>query len=144
MVEAMDRWQSVAEEKIREAIDAGHFRRLRGHGRPQKLERNPYEPAELRMAHMVLEGAGLSPVWIEERKDLDRDIDAVRTKLAAAWEAGQRNAAITEFRSAALQLNKRILTYNLRVPSGGFQRSQIDVDFEISRLRQDNPHPPRR
>src|SRR5579864_9025073 len=108
----MDRWHSIAEEKIREAMDAGQFRRLRGQGRPQDLRRNPYEPAELRMAHLVLEGAGLSPAWIEERKDLDVDVESVRKQLLDGWRAGDGEAAIEAFRTAAVELNNRILTYN--------------------------------
>jgi Domain of unknown function (DUF1992) len=132
MVEAVDRWYSIADEKIREAIEAGKFRRLSGHGKPLDLRRNPYEPEELRMAHLVLEGAGLSPAWIAERKDLDRDIDAARTALRLGFSSGEGDTAASEFRAAAIELNKRILTYNIRVPSGGFQRAQIDIEFEIS------------
>jgi hypothetical protein len=126
----MDKWYSVAEEKIREAMDKGQFRNLRGQGRPLDLRRNPFEPPDLRLAHMVLEGAGLSPAWIEERKDLEAD-------CAEALEA-LRGGRISEdeFRGAAAALNRRILTYNLKVPSGGFQRRQIDAEFEIARARR--------
>jgi len=125
----VDRWHSLAEEKIREAIDQGKFRKLRGHGRPLDLRRNPYEPADLRMAHLVLEGAGLSPAWIEERKELDRDVEDARARLHQGGDS-----AVEEFHQTASDLNRRILIYNLKVPSGGFQRRLIDIEFEISRL----------
>jgi hypothetical protein len=129
----MDRWHALADQKIQEAIEQGEFRNLPGQGRPQRLERNPYEPPELRMAHMVLEGAGLSPAWILERKDLDRDVDAALARLAAAVNRPDWLEATEEFRKTAADLNRRILTYNLRVPSGSFQRVQVDAEFEIAR-----------
>jgi hypothetical protein len=119
----------VAEEKIREAMDKGQFRNLRGQGRPLDLRRNPFEPPDLRLAHMVLEGAGLSPAWIEERKDLEAEC----AEALDALRSGRMSE--DEFRATAAALNRRILTYNLKVPSGGFQRRQIDAEFEIRRAR---------
>ena len=130
----MDRWHSLADQKIQEAMEQGEFRDLPGRGKPQRLERNPFEPPELRMAHMVLEGAGLSPAWIVERKDLDRDVDLALRRLAQAANGPDWPDAVAEFRRVAADLNRRILTYNLRVPSGGFQRVQVDAEFEIGRL----------
>lgn len=131
----MDKWHSIAEEKIKEAMQEGAFRNLQGQGRPLKLERNPFEPAELRMAHMVLEGAGMSPAWIQERKELDGEIDRACAALTRA-AADRWDQAEAGFRAAAKALNSRILTYNLSVPAGGFQRPQIDVEFELRRARQ--------
>ena len=146
----MDTWRSVADRKIQEAMERGEFRNLPGQGRPQRLERNPYEPPELRMAHMVLEGAGLSPAWMLERKDLDREVELARERLSHAVAAGEPSASLShrggtettlakacaEFREHAAELNRRILTYNLRVPAGVFQRPRLDADFEIARLAE--------
>ncbi|HEU0169146.1 MAG TPA: DUF1992 domain-containing protein [Chloroflexota bacterium] len=129
----MDRWYSVAEEKIREAMEQGEFHNLRGRGKPLKLERNPFEPPDLHMAHTILEAADMVPAWIDERKDIDRGVEeAVRT-LRTRW-AVEAVVAEAEFRATARELNRRILTYNLQVPSGGFQRVQIDVEWEIRGL----------
>jgi hypothetical protein len=130
----MDGWHSLADQKIQEAMEQGEFRNLPGHGKPQRLARNPFEPPELRMAHMVLEGAGLSPAWMLERKDLDREVDAAKAALVRAWGGPDWAQSAEEFRRVAAELNRRILTYNLRVPSGGFQRLQLDAEFEIRRL----------
>jgi len=130
----MDRWHSVAEEKIREAMEQGEFRNLRGRGKPLNLERNPFEPPELHMANTLLEGAGLVPAWIEERKDIDRAVDAAIARLRSLWTI-EPNEAEAEFQATARDLNGRILTYNLQVPSGGFQRVQVDAEFEVRRLR---------
>jgi hypothetical protein len=53
--------------------------------------------------------------------------------LRTRW-AVEPVVAETEFRATARELNRRILTYNLQVPSGGFQRVQIDVEWEIRAL----------
>jgi hypothetical protein len=130
----MDRWYSLADEKIREAMEEGAFHNLRGRGKPLRLERNPFEPPELHMAHTVLEAANMVPAWIDERKDIDRAVDDAIRRLRTRWtvEPGEAEA---EFRAAGRNLNRRILTYNLQVPSGGFQRVQVDIEWEIGRLR---------
>ena len=130
----MDRWYSVAEEKIREAMEQGEFHNLRGRGKPLKLERNPFEPPELHMAHTILEAADMVPTWIDERKDIDRAVDETRRRLRTLW-AVEPAEAESEFRATAGELNGRILTYNLQVPSGGFQRVQVDIEWEINRLK---------
>ncbi|HEX6512185.1 MAG TPA: DUF1992 domain-containing protein, partial [Chloroflexota bacterium] len=80
----MDKWHSLADQKIQEAMEQGAFERLPGKGRPQRLRHNPFEPPDLRIAHMILEAAGMSPAWIEERKDLDRDVEEACTALRRA------------------------------------------------------------
>jgi hypothetical protein len=135
----MDKWQSIADQKIREAMEAGEFDNLRGRGKPLKLERNPFEPADLRLAHMVLEGAGMSPAWIEERKHIDGAVDGARQALVEAASSTVWPAAVVAFRAAAARLNQRILSYNLSVPSGGFQRVQVDVEWEIARVMASVP-----
>ena len=131
----MDRWHSIADEKIREAMERGDFKNLHGHGKPLRLERNPYEPPELHMAHLVLEGAGLAPAWMDERKDIDRAVDHALTELRTAWPTNPEEAE-ARFRAAARTLNGRILSYNLQVPAGGFQRLQLDAEWEIRRIQE--------
>jgi hypothetical protein len=117
----VDKWHSVAEQKIQEALEQGKFKNLSGRGRPLKLDRNPFEPPDLRLAHMVLEGAGMSPAWIDERKELDRAVEELRA---------QRSLHHEQFRARAQELNRRIRNFNLNVPSGSFQLRQMDVDRE--------------
>ncbi len=129
----MDKWHSIADQKILEAMEAGEFRNLRGQGKPLNLQRNPFEPPEMHLAHMVLEGAGMVPAFIEERKDIDVAVEEARAALARAAGTSYWTEAVAVFRDAATKLNQRILTYNLSVPSGGFQRMQVDVEWEIRR-----------
>src|SRR5437879_4651410 len=79
----MDKWESIAERKIREAMSEGAFDNLTGKGRPLNLEENPYEDPSLRMAHRLLRNNGFAPAWVEEAKDLEQEIDLSCRELAA-------------------------------------------------------------
>src|ERR1041385_2639230 len=118
----MDRWESLVDRKIREAIEAGEFDNLAGAGEPIDLTENPYEDPAWRTAHRVLRKAGFAPTWIEERKDIDAELEASRIVLARKWvilrnargtrheeSAAQRwEKAESEFRVAVSGLNRRI------------------------------------
>lgn len=95
----MDVWNIIAERKIQEAMEEGAFDNLAGRGRPLDLSEDPYEDPSLRMAHRLLRNNGFAPAWVEERKELERDIAAARGR--------ERIAAI----------NRRIRDHNLRTRS---------------------------
>jgi hypothetical protein len=147
--EKMKRWESLVEQKIREAIEQGEFENLRGEGAPIDLSENPYEDPEWRTAHRMLRNAGFAPAWIEERKDIDADLEAARTTLARNWTILQTargtphhgsaqarwNGALAAFSTKVGELNARINTWNLKAPAGGFHRNRIDVEREIDRIK---------
>ena len=58
----------LAEEKIRDAIDAGAFDNLPGAGKPLTLEDDKLVPEDIRVAYRILKNAGLVPREIEARK----------------------------------------------------------------------------
>jgi len=145
----MDRWESLIDKKIREAIEAGEFDNLAGAGQPIDLSENPYEDPDWRTAHRLLRNAGFAPSWIEERKDIDAELGAARIILARTGSI-LRNArgtrheqsaserwtkAEVQFRAAIAELNRRIDAWNLKTPALAFQRNRIDVEREIDRLR---------
>ena len=109
----MDAWNTIAERKIREAMEEGVFDNLNGKGRPLDLEEDPYEDPSLRMAHRLLRNNGFAPAWVEERKELQRDIDVARRDFA-------RNGDRERFRERIAAINRRILTCNLKTPSAAF------------------------
>ena len=82
----MDKWEHIAERKIREAMAEGAFDNLSGKGRPLNLEEDPYEDPSLRMAHRLLRNNGFAPAWIEEAKDLEHAIEMARRDLACAMK----------------------------------------------------------
>jgi hypothetical protein len=144
----MKRWESLIDQKIREAMEQGEFDNLAGKGAPIDLSENPFEDPDWRTAHRLLRNAGFAPAWIEERKDIDAAIELARNQLQRAWtvaanalgreyerEAQDRwEKALASFRQQATQLNRRIAAWNLKVPSTGFQRQRIDAQREIESI----------
>ncbi len=100
----VDIWQIVADRKIQEAMEDGAFNRLEGTGRPLPEDNNPYEDPAQRMAHRLMKNAGITPEWIAEGREIDREI---RRPDAATPE---------ERRSRIAALNQRIALFNLKTP----------------------------
>ena len=146
----MKHWESLIDQKIREAMEQGEFDDLPGKGKPVDTSVNPFEDPELRLAHRMLRNAGFAPSWIEERKDIDAELENARHQLSRAWTVlqnalgtgNERSArqrwekALTSFRAQARELNQRIVKWNLKVPAAGFQRSLIDIEKELSRVER--------
>jgi hypothetical protein len=145
----MNPWESLIDKKIREAMEAGEFDNLAGTGEPIDLSENPYEDPDWRTAHRMLRNAGFAPSWIEERKDIDAELEAARIVLARAWlvlrnardtphapSASRRwTGAESQFRLRISELNRRIDAWNLKTPAAAFHRNRIDVEREIDRIR---------
>jgi DnaJ homolog subfamily C member 28 len=144
----MKHWESLIDQKIREAMEQGDFDDLQGKGKPIDTSENPFEDPELRLAHRMLRNAGFAPSWIEERKDIDSEFENTRNELARASkvlqnalgtenERGARarwEKALTLFRKQSGELNRRIILWNLKVPASGFRRKLIDVEKEVSQF----------
>src|SRR6267143_6327501 len=81
----MNRLESLTEKRLREAIEKGEFDDLPGKGEPIDLKDNPFEDPDLRMVHRLLRNAGFAPAWIEERKDIDAELEKAQTKLSRTW-----------------------------------------------------------
>ena len=122
----MDQWESIAERKIPEAIEAGAFDNLPSRGKPIELDTDP-DPS-LWMAHHLLRVNGFAPAWIEESKDIDAAVNRLRADLR---NARGRWSLIDELRSRAAELNRRILTYNLKSPSTQVHKFPLDLEAEI-------------
>jgi len=145
----MKHWESLVDQKIREAMEQGEFDDLEGKGKPLDTSQNPFEDPELRLAHRILRNAGFAPSWIEERKDFDSEFEIARRQLSRVWlvlqnalgtenERGARarwEKALTSFRKEAAELNRRIKAWNLKVPAAGFQRKLIEIEKEISQVQ---------
>jgi hypothetical protein len=126
----VDHWEFVAERKIREALEAGEFNNLPLHGKPIPLDRDPFEDPSLWMAHHLLRVNGFAPPWIEEAKEIDREIALLRTELAKG--APSRSAAERDaWGGRVAELNRRIGTCNLKSPSMRFHKSLLDPDTEM-------------
>jgi hypothetical protein len=146
----MKHWESLIDQKIREAMERGEFDDLPGKGQPIDSSVNPFEDPELRLAHRMLRNAGFAPLWIEERKDIDSEFEISLHQMSRTWtvlqnaigtehEPGARarwEKGLTLFRKQAAELNRRIKAWNLKVPAAGFQRSLIDIENEVRQVER--------
>ncbi len=140
----MNRLESMAEKKLREAIENGEFDNLPGKGEPIDLQENPFEDPDLRVVHRLLRNAGFAPAWIEERKDIEAVFEAARTKLSRAWalfgpdgkapSAAEWERSLSEFRERVAELNQRTRIYNLKAPAAVFHRNHIDADKIVEKI----------
>lgn len=149
----MDRWESLVDQKIREAMEQGEFDDLAGKGAPIDLSENPFEDPDWRTAHRMLRNAGFAPAWIEERKYIDEELAAAQSTLARAWliltnalgteqQPGAEIRWERQFSSFRLQigaLNRRILAWNLKTPTVNFHRALIDVEKELKEIQKQGP-----
>ena len=144
----MNRLESLTEKKLREAIENGEFDNLPGKGKPVDLKENPFEDPDLRMVHRLLRNAGFAPAWIEERKEIDLELEAALIRLRRGWklfsESGESPASaewercLRELREVIAQLNERIKMYNLKAPAAVFHRRHLDADRIIEELSKAN------
>jgi len=140
---------SGVEDQIRRAMEQGKFSNLRGKGKPLHLDENPLEDPEWRMAHHMLQSSGFTLPWIETRQEIEIALEKARTSLARAWEwrstalrdkhhsdevEADWKRALTAFEAEIVNLNKRIFSYNLEVPSEQFQRRMLNVEREVERI----------
>ena len=84
-------FDTIAERRIRDAMNRGEFDNLPGAGRPLDLNEDPLVPAEVRMAYRVLKNAGIVPPEIEQRREI------------AGLEAALASLGPGEARAQALQ-----------------------------------------
>lgn len=103
---------------------------LPGAGKPLNLNQNPHAPAEMQMANKLLKENDLAPAWITEGKELDQARAKLLAQVARAITAGEVKPAL---RDAVSAFNKRILTYNLKLPAGVAHKFMIDLERELRR-----------
>ena len=89
-------------------MEQGEFDDLSGKGEPIDLAENPFEDPDWRMAHRMLRNAGFAPAWIEERKDIESEIEAARTTLARIWLVMQNAQHTKQSDSAQVRWRKAL------------------------------------
>lgn len=117
---------SLMDEIIRDAMRRGDFDNLPGQGAPLPKEEMPV-PEELRMAHKIMKDNEVVPDWITAGKELDAEYQKLRTKLRASATPSD------SFREAVTAYNKRVLSYNLKLPPGIAHRFMFDIERERKR-----------
>jgi hypothetical protein len=90
----------IIERLIQEAMQAGKFDSLRGRGLPADLESYFETPAEIRLAHATLRGAGFVPREVELLNEI-ADLKASGTLKDGSARA---NEALKRLRRLELEL----------------------------------------
>lgn len=139
------------EEHIRKAMQEGKFENLPGHGKPMRLDQNPYEDPEMRLAYKALRDAGYSLPWIETRREIDSQLETARAELRRSWEwqrspqAAQLAYSVVQaewqraqdrFRERIEEINRLIKSYNLEAPSPNFHYYFVNLEKEIKKLEE--------
>lgn len=134
-------WQDLVERQIREAQEQGAFDNLPGHGKPLPLEAiNPYEGSRA-LAHKILRDHGFAPEWIEVGREIRRELETARHRLADNYRrygpnSSARQRARDRFAEQIAALNDKIDLYNLKAPVMQFRRPRIALADEIQRAEQ--------
>ena len=119
---------SRSDDPIKRMLEETDVTRLPGVGKPLKLDEDRFTPDDLRMAHKLLKENDLAPDWIVE----GRELDAARTKTLTRLREAVRQKSVTDaLRDEVVALNKRILTYNLKVPQGVPHKLMIPLEREL-------------
>ncbi len=153
--EALKPIQRRVEQAIDEAAADGALERLKGAGRPLKID-DAGVPSDLRVPLKVLENAGLAPDWIELAREIEERVESLRAARRAHIErmrgarehalagpagdfaarfraAGRMHAAVQATLSADVGAISRLIDrFNTIAPDGaprpGFlPRSELDA-----------------
>ncbi len=138
------------EDHLRKAMAEGKFDDLPGKGKPIHLDEiNPHAGPGWELAYKMLKDAGYTLPWIETRQEIEMELAAARSALRQAWEVNnpgyaQENPdsrtsaewvrAQQTFRVRLEEINQRIRSYNLQVPTVRFQRSVLNFKDELHKV----------
>ena len=146
---SMGEWNDLISQRIEEAARDGVFDNLRGSGKPQNLDRNPYAPEGMEMAFDLLQNNDLAPGWVMERKEIQGSVAALRKLIESkttahreAQDAAKDRARLNEiWRRKVLawqieiaELNRRIDTLNLDQPLTQLELIKLRLDDELGRV----------
>jgi DnaJ family protein C protein 28 len=142
-------WQTLADERIREAMAAGAFDNLPGAGKPLNLDENSYA-GDRQMAFHVLKSSGTLPRELELGKEIDGDqaqIDRLLAELRHRRDTlatkrfvtvrdkraynGHRLRARDRYEAMLRERRSRVLTLNISAPAA-LHRDMVDVDARLA------------
>jgi hypothetical protein len=133
-------YEGLVDRRIADAEAAGHFRNLRGAGKPLRLDDDSDVPAELRAGFRLLKNAGYAPAWIELQKTIRDDqaqLAAWLRRTLARWPScgkGERERLRAEYHQKLRDLARLIENYNLTVPPAAGQLPALRVAEELKKL----------
>lgn len=98
----MEIFVKIAEQRIREAIERGEFRDLRGKGKPLVFEDDTWVPEDLRPAYRILKNAGCVPQELELRNE----VVTLRRLMETIDDDKERLTKIRELNFKLMKLNE--------------------------------------
>jgi len=143
------KFDRAIEAIIQNAMENGAFDNLRGKGKPLNLRQNPLVAKEWRMAFSMLEQEGFALPWMEDRKEIEKELQLAQKTLKQTWDwraaklAQGEDSPLVEsewrkmqakFSEVVAELNKRIDRYNAQIPADIFYRPRINVEQEVANL----------
>lgn len=152
-----DYYLSPIELAIRQAMADGLFDNLPGLGKPLRwnMDEESQIPEDMRMAYKIMRDHEVLPDWMMQGQALDTHHQKIIQELERAHRAytsalqaadqqgdiGRRSRAtrtwdnlLKTFAEAIEQYNKRVLTYNLKVPPHVTKRHFLDLATRIEKL----------
>jgi hypothetical protein len=147
-------WDTLINRRIEEAMQRGDFDHLPGKGKPLNTAPEPHVPPDMQMANSLLKNNDLSPAWISDRAAVLALIERFREKLRTAAadfvqaraeaRTPERRAQLEElwgryveaWRAEVLEINKRILTQNLKQPVTFLEIFPLRLEDELKRAER--------
>jgi len=93
-------FETLAEQKIRDAIERGELDNLPGAGKPLDVAEDPLIPEDMRVAYRILKNAGFVPAELQLAKEI-HDLERLVESLGAGAE---RARAVRKLQLLSLKL----------------------------------------
>ncbi|KAI0045118.1 hypothetical protein FA95DRAFT_1589912 [Auriscalpium vulgare] len=81
-------WGGLVEERIERARLEGHFRSIKGRGKPiqrQSDDGNPFIAREEFLMNRIVQRQGAAPPWVETQGELETAVNAFREVVRQSW-----------------------------------------------------------
>jgi hypothetical protein len=133
-------YQSLIEQRMQQAQEDGLFDNLPGAGKPQKFDDDSLVPVEDRAGYRLLKANGFAPPWVEARREIEEQRAEISTWVEQSnrrWsylDATRRAALRVSYRRKLADLQRLILTYNLKTPRGVAQLETLRMAEELLKL----------
>ncbi len=98
---AADKFESLAETKIQQAMEEGAFKNLSGIGKPIDLNKYYAMPEHLRLGYLILKNAGYLP----EEVRLKREMELIKEKIRKCRSENSKKKLMRELAQTSQQFN---------------------------------------
>lgn len=132
--------ESIAEQRIRAAIENGDFQNLAGEGKPLCWPEDDLAPEDQRLAYHLLRQNGFSLPWIEDGIKIRQEISRFQQSLLRVLDQPPyRQAELDPIKEDLKRLNQRIIDYNRIVPLERLQLPVLNFNRELERTKKGHP-----